>query len=74
MKEFDFPQGKVTVAQVNVMDGEKAKEKWPALKAALEKMVASGESDTSLLMVTDIMTEVTGWQERRRPGKSLRQP
>ena len=59
MKEFDFPQGKVTVAQVNVMDGEKAKEKWPALKAALEKMVASGESDTSLLMVTDIMTEVT---------------
>ena len=37
MKEFDFPQGKVTVAQVNVMDGEKAKEKWPALKAATGK-------------------------------------
>ena len=59
MKEFDFPQGKVTVAQVNVMDGEKAKAKWADLKKALQDMVDGGESDTSLLMVTDIMTEVT---------------
>jgi manganese-dependent inorganic pyrophosphatase len=59
MKEFDFPQGKVTVAQVNVMDGEKAREKWPALKKALQAMVDRKEADTALLMVTDIMAEVT---------------
>jgi manganese-dependent inorganic pyrophosphatase len=59
MKEFDFPQGKVTVAQVNVMDGEKAKAKWADLKKALQDMVDGGEADTSLLMVTDIMSEVT---------------
>jgi manganese-dependent inorganic pyrophosphatase len=59
MKEFDFPQGKVTVAQVNVMDGEKAKAKWPELKKSLQAMVDKGEADTTLLMVTDIMTEVT---------------
>ncbi len=59
MKEFDFPQGKVTVAQVNVMDGEKAKAKWPELQKALDTMVQKGEADTSLLMVTDIMSEVT---------------
>ena len=34
MKEFDFPQGKVTVAQVNVMNGEAAKAKWPELQKA----------------------------------------
>ena len=59
LKEFDFPQGKVTVAQVNVMDGAKAKAKWPELQKALDAMVAAGESDTALLMVTDIMEEVT---------------
>ena len=59
MKEFDFPQGKVTVAQVNVMDGEKAKAKWPELQKSLQAMVDKGEADTSLLMVTDIMDEVT---------------
>lgn len=59
MKEFDFPQGKVTVAQVNVMDGEKAKAKWPELQKSLQAMVDKGEADTTLLMVTDIMDEVT---------------
>ena len=59
MKEFDFPQGKVTVAQVNVMNGEAAKAKWPELQKALQAMVDGGEADTSLLMVTDIMDEVT---------------
>ena len=59
MKEFDFPQGKVTVAQVNVMNGEAAKAKWPELQKALQTMVDGGEADTSLLMVTDIMDEVT---------------
>ncbi|MCH4095054.1 MAG: manganese-dependent inorganic pyrophosphatase [Acidaminococcus provencensis] len=59
MKEFDFPQGKVTVAQINVMDGEKAKAKWPALQGALQDMVDQCEADTTLLMVTDIINEVT---------------
>ena len=59
MKEFDFPQGKVTVAQVNVMNGEAAKAKWPELQKALQAMVDGGEADTTLLMVTDIMDEVT---------------
>ena len=76
MKEFDFPQGKVTVAQVNVMDGEKAKAKWPELQKSLQAMVDKGEADTSLLMVTDIMDEVTEllWvrQEQGHPGQGVR--
>ena len=58
-KEFDTPQGKVTVAQVTVMDGQSAKGQWPVLRAALQDMVDRGETDTALLMVTDIMAEKT---------------
>ena len=58
-KEFDLPRGKVTVAQLTVMDGEQAKAKWPVLQAALQDMVDNKETDTALLMVTDIMAEKT---------------
>jgi manganese-dependent inorganic pyrophosphatase len=58
-KEFDTPQGKVTVAQVTVMDGQSAKGQWSVLRAALQDMVDRGETDTALLMVTDIMAEKT---------------
>jgi manganese-dependent inorganic pyrophosphatase len=58
-KEFDTPAGKVTIAQVTVMDGPGAKPKWPVLKAALQEMVDRKETDTALLMVTDIMAEKT---------------
>ncbi len=58
-KEFDTPKGKVTVAQVTVMEGQGAKAKWPALQEALQEMVDKGETDTALLMVTDIMAEKT---------------
>ena len=50
---------KVTIAQVTVMDGPGAKPKWPGLKAALQEMVDRKETDTALLMVTDIMAEKT---------------
>lgn len=43
MKEFDFPQGKVTVAQVNVMNGEAAKAKWPELQKALQPWWMAGK-------------------------------
>lgn len=38
------------------------------------KMVASGESDTSLLMVTDIMTEVTELLWAGKNGDVLEKP
>ena len=43
MKEFDFPQGKVTVAQVNVMNGEAAKAKWPELQKAFRPWWMAGK-------------------------------
>ena len=72
-KEFDFSVGKVTVAQVMVMDGEDAKKKWPELKAALQAMVDKEEADLALLMVTDIMAENTSLLWAGRHAQMLTQ-
>lgn len=68
VKEFDFTLGKVTVTQVIVMDAQQAKEKQAELQAALQATVDKQETDTALLMITNIMEENTDllWAGRHK--------
>jgi len=55
IKEFDLSDYKVAVAQINIMDREHAKRKYPELQAALQAMKKEEGYDFALLMVTDIL-------------------
>ena len=58
-KEFDFGEVRVTVSQINILDRQHALEKLPQLQQALEEFRTRETYDLSLLMVTDVLGEVT---------------
>ena len=59
IKEFDFGEQKVGVAQINIMDREYAKTKYPELQSALQALKKEDGYDFALLLVTDILGQAS---------------
>lgn len=55
IKEFEFSEHRLAVAQINIMDREHAKTKYKDLQTALEEMKKEEGYDFALLLVTDVM-------------------
>ena len=72
IKEFELPDLKMSVGQVNSMDRQQVLKMLPQLKGALEKFRSQEGYNLSLLMVTDILAGSTDLVAAGEPQAVLR--